>query len=69
MYQAIMLRKRRNPYSGFYIKNFESLDKLAKYIMSPSNLERCYRLKGLSLRKCRILSDKCYSIKYKESKS
>lgn len=68
MYQAVMLRKRKNRHSGFYVKNFESLEKLAKYIMSPVNLGRCYKLRGLTVKEQRIFNYKCYSIDCKENK-
>lgn len=62
MYEAVMLRKRRSFRRGFYIKKFDTLEELARYIMSPYNCGRIYRTRGLTLKEMRILDSKCWSI-------
>lgn len=62
MYEAVMLRKRRSLHRGFYIKKFDSLEELAEYIMSPNNLERYYRARGLTRKEQWILTNKCLSM-------
>lgn len=62
MYEAVMLRKCKSLRRGFYIKKFDTLEELAKYIMSPFNCRRVYRTRGLTLKERRILNTKCWSI-------
>lgn len=62
MYEAVMLRKCKSLRSGFYIKKFDSLEELAKYIMSVPNVGRCYRARGLTCKEQRILNAKCWSM-------
>ena len=62
MYEAVMLRKRRSFRRGFYIKKFDTLEELARYIMSPFNCGRVYRVRGLTHKEHRILNIKCWSI-------
>lgn len=62
MYEAVMLRKRRSFRGGFYIKKFDTLEELAKYIMSPFNCGRIYKVRDLTHKEYRILNSKCWSI-------
>lgn len=62
MYDVVMLRNHKNIRSGFYIKEFGTLEELSKYIMSPNNLERCYRIRGLTRKEQLILNTKCWSV-------
>lgn len=62
MYEAVMLRKRKSLRCGFYIKKFNTLEELAKYMMSPSNIRKCYRTRGLTRKEQRTLYDKCWSV-------
>lgn len=62
MYEAVMLRDRRSLRRGFYIKKFDTLEDLAKYIMSVPNVGRCYRLRGLTCKEQRIFNTKCWSV-------
>lgn len=62
MYEAVMLRNRRSLRYGFYIKKFNTLEELAKYMMSPSNVGKCYRTRGLTRKEQQTLYDKCWSV-------
>ena len=62
MYEAVMLRKRRSFRRGFYIKKFDTLEELANYMMAVHNVGRCYRIRGLTRKEQRILTQKCWSI-------
>ena len=62
MYEAVMLRKCKSLRRGFYIKKFDTLEELANYIIAVHNVERCYRVRGLTLKEQRILNTKCWSI-------
>lgn len=62
MYVAVMLRKCRSLRRGFFIKEFDTLEELARYTMLPFNCERVYRIIGLTLKEKQILNTKCWSI-------
>lgn len=68
MYEAVMLRKYRSFRRGFYIKKFNTLEELAKYIMLPFNYLRVHRIRGLTSKEMRILHSKCWSIERKDVK-
>lgn len=62
MYRAIMSRKNSSVRHGCYIKKFDTLEDIAKYIISSYNHERCYRLIGLTFKEEQILISKCRAL-------
>lgn len=69
MYEAVMFRKYKSSCRGFYIKKFNTLEELAKYITLLSNYLRVHRIRGLTSKEMRILNDKCWSIERKDSRN
>ena len=67
MYEAVMLRQRKSLRCGFYIKKFDTLEELANYMMAVNNVGRCYRVRGLTRKEQRILTNKCWSILQKSN--
>ena len=48
MYEAVMMRDRTSIRHGFYVKKFDDLESLVKYITLPHKAGRRYRMRGLS---------------------
>ena len=62
MYEAVMMRDRTSIHHGFYVKKFDDLESLVKYITLPPNAGRLYRMRGLSRKEKLIYYHKCFAV-------